>query len=192
MEPASMLSKIDSSIYTYKWQLLQDQFHNRCFINQRVCNIHISFLSYHTMFMISWLLLSTSSAQQMYKYICIFIIDIYVYLQEMHIYTCIILYIDEHFCKKIGFNYITSVYMTHWYLILYFIYQASITQKSLDARHNPMDFRFLSANFFNTFIGIIIILLKKCFWLCAKRKIKGKDKGNCTHKRYKLMMPLDG
>ena len=63
--------------------------------------------------MISCLLLSTSSAQQMYKYICIFIIDIYVYLQEMHIYICIILYIDEHFCKKICFNYITSVYMTH-------------------------------------------------------------------------------
>ena len=38
----------------------------------------------------------------------------------------------------------------------------------------------------------MIILLKKCFWLCAKRKKKGKDKGNCTHKRYKLMMPLDG
>ena len=58
--------------------------------------------------MISWLLLSASSAQQMYKYICIFIIDIY-----MCTYICIILYIDEHFCKKIGFNYITSVYMTH-------------------------------------------------------------------------------
>ena len=172
-----MLSEIDSSIYTYKWQLLQDQFHNKCFINQRVCNIHISFLSYHTMFMISWLLLSASNSQQMYKYICIFIIDIYVYLQEMHIYTCIILYIDEHFCKKIGFNYITSVYMTHWYLILYFIYQASITQKSLDARHNPMDFRFLSANFFNTFIGIIIILLKKCCSLCAQRKKRKDNKG---------------
>ena len=99
MEPASMLPEIDSSIYTYKWQLLQDQFHNRCFINQR---IHISFLSYYTMFMISWLLLSASSAQQMYKCICKFIIDIYVYLQEMHIYICIILYIDEHSCEKFG------------------------------------------------------------------------------------------
>ena len=38
--------------------------------------------------------------------------------------------------------------------------------------------------FSNACIGIIIILLKKCFSLCAKKK--GKDYKKIVHKWYKL------